>query len=127
MHAQDHRNPFAGNALPPTRGSRLELGERQKVSWRGVGSVSRSSMVHSQFPGQSLVDDSCLAILAKTRCKRIERFIGVTCTMAMNGGNNVSLSSVSTVWTVAILLEPEQEVDSCCVIVWCIAKRSFLL
>ena len=70
------------------------MGERQKVSWCEVGSVSRSSTVHSQFPGQSLVDDSCLGILAKAHCKHIERFIGVTCTMAMNDGNHVSLSGV---------------------------------
>ena len=37
------------------------------------------------------------------------------------------LRSLSTVWSVESLLEPEQEVDSCCVIVWCIAERSLLL
>ena len=95
MHAQDHLNPFAGNALPPTRGRRSAVGERQKVSWRDVGSVSRSSTVRGQFPGQSSVDDSRLAILAKARCKHIERFTGVTCTMLMNDGNHVSLSGVS--------------------------------
>ena len=37
------------------------------------------------------------------------------------------LRSASTVWTVESLLEPEQEVDSCCGVVWCIAERGFLL
>ena len=94
MHAQDHLNPFGGNTLPTTRGRRLAVGERQKVLWRDVGSVSRSSTVRSQFPGQSLVDVSHLAILAKACCKHIERFIGVTCTMRMNDGNHVSLPGV---------------------------------
>ena len=87
MHAHDHLDPFAGNALPPTRGRRLAVGERQKMSWRDVGLVSRIYTVSSQFPGQNLVDISHLAILAKARCKHIERFIGVTCTVAMNDGN----------------------------------------
>ena len=95
MHAQDHHNPFASNALRPTRERRLAVGELQKVSWNDVGSVSRSSSVHGQFSGQSLVDVSHLAILAKARCKHIERFIGVTCMIAMNNGNHVSLSGVS--------------------------------
>ena len=37
------------------------------------------------------------------------------------------LHSVSTVWTVESLLELEHEVDSCCVVVWCIAERALLL
>ena len=37
------------------------------------------------------------------------------------------LHSVSTVWTVESLLEPEQELDSCFGVVWCIAKRGLLL
>ena len=32
------------------------------------------------------------------------------------------LRSASTVWTVESLLVPEQEVDSCCGVVWCIAE-----
>ena len=95
MHAQDHYNPFAGNALAPTRGRRLAVGERQKVSWRDVGAVSRSSTVRGQFSSQSLVDVSHLAIHAKAHCKQIERFIGVACTMMMSGGNHVSLFGVS--------------------------------
>ena len=38
---------------------------------------------------------SHLAIHAKARCKHIEWFIGVTCTMVMNGGNHVSLFGTS--------------------------------
>ena len=38
-----------------------------------------------------------------------------------------SLQSVSIVWSVESLLEPGQEVDLCCVIVWCIVERSSLL
>ena len=52
--------------------------------------------MRSQFPGLSLVDVSRLAILDKAHCKHIERFISVTCTMAMNDGNHVSLSGVLT-------------------------------
>ena len=89
MHAQDHHNPFAGNALPPARGRRLALGERQKMSWHDLGSISRSSTVHGQFPGQSLFDVSHLAILTKGRSKHIERFISITCMMAMNDDNHV--------------------------------------
>ena len=37
------------------------------------------------------------------------------------------LHSVLTAWTVESLLEPEQEVDSCCGVVWCIIKRGLLL
>ena len=38
------------------------------------------------------------------------------------------LRSASTVWTVESLLELlEQEVDSCCGVVWCIAERGLLL
>ena len=51
--------------------------------------------MRGQFPGQSLVDDSRLAMLAKACCKHIERFIGVTCTMAINDGNHVNLFGVS--------------------------------
>ena len=36
------------------------------------------------------------------------------------------LRSVSTVWTVESFLELEQEVDSCCGVVWCIAERGLL-
>ena len=49
MHAQDHHNLFAGNALPPTRGCRLAGGERQRLLWRNMGSVPRSSTVRGQF------------------------------------------------------------------------------
>ena len=34
------------------------------------------------------------------------------------------LCDVSSVWSVKSLLEPEQEVDWCCVVVWCIAERN---
>ena len=95
MHAQSHHNPFAGNALPLTRGRRLAVGERQEVLWHDMGSVSRSSIVHSRCPAQSSVNDSHLAILTKGRCKHIEWFIGITYTMAMNDGNQVGLSGVS--------------------------------
>ena len=37
------------------------------------------------------------------------------------------LRSASTVWTVESHLEAEQEVDSCCGVVWCIAERGLLL
>ena len=47
--------------------------------------------MRGQFPGQSLVDESCLASLTKARCKHIERFIGVICTMAMNDCKHVRL------------------------------------
>ena len=45
MHAQDHYNPFGGNALSPTQGRRLAVGDRQKVSWldgaRYLGALRR--------------------------------------------------------------------------------------
>ena len=65
------------------------------MSWHHMGSVSRSSTVCGQFPTQGFVDESRLANLTKARCKHIEQFIGVTCTMAMNDGNHVSISGVS--------------------------------
>ena len=65
------------------------------MSWRDVGSVSRSSTVRGQFLSQSMVDVSHLAILANAHCKHIERFISVACTMVMNNGNHVSLFGVS--------------------------------
>ena len=34
------------------------------------------------------------------------------------------LCDVSSVWSVKSLLEPEQEVDWCRVVVWCIAERN---
>ena len=37
------------------------------------------------------------------------------------------LHGVLTVWSVESLLEIEQEVDSYCVVVWCIAKWNFSL
>ena len=37
------------------------------------------------------------------------------------------LCGASTVWSVGSLLEPEQKVDSCFVLVWCIADRNALL
>ena len=37
------------------------------------------------------------------------------------------LCAASTVWSVESFLELEQEVDSCCVVVWCIAERNPLL
>ena len=37
------------------------------------------------------------------------------------------LCGVSTVWRVENLLEPEQEVDSWCVVARCIAERNSLL
>ena len=37
------------------------------------------------------------------------------------------LCNVLTVWSVESLLEPEKEVDSCCVFVWRIAEWSSLL
>ena len=52
-------------------------------------------MVRGQFPGQSLVDVSHLAILAKAHCKHLEQFMGVTCKMPMNDGNHVSLFAMS--------------------------------
>ena len=41
-------------------------------------------------------------------------------TLILSGG-------VSTVWSVESLLEPEQEVDSFCVVAWCIVERNSLL
>ena len=41
-------------------------------------------------------------------------------TLVSSGGS--VLHNVSIVWSVKILLELEQEVDPCCVIVWCIAE-----
>ena len=52
--------------------------------------------MRGQFPNQSFVNVSHVANLDKARCKQIERFIGVTCMMAMNDGSHVSLSDVST-------------------------------
>ena len=46
---------------------------------------------------------------------------------ALNSSNGGLLHSVSTVWTMGSLLEPEQDMDLCCVIVWPIAKLSLLL
>ena len=37
------------------------------------------------------------------------------------------LYGASTVYSVGSLLEPEQKVDSCCVLVWCIVERNALL
>ena len=34
------------------------------------------------------------------------------------------LCDVSTIWSVESLLEPEQEVDWCCVVVCCLAERN---
>ena len=34
------------------------------------------------------------------------------------------LRDVLTIWSVESLLEAEQEVDWCCVVVWCIAERN---
>ena len=34
------------------------------------------------------------------------------------------LGDMSSVWSVKSLLEPEQEVDWCCVVVWCIVERN---
>ena len=36
------------------------------------------------------------------------------------------LHGVSTVWSMESLLEAEQEVDSYCVVLWCISERSSL-
>ena len=46
-------------------------------------------------------------------------------TLILSGGG--LLFVVSTVWSVGSLLEPSQKVDSCCVVVWCIAERNSLL
>ena len=46
-------------------------------------------------------------------------------TLISSGGG--LLCSVSTVWSVESSLELEQEVDSCCFVVWYITERSSLL
>ena len=43
-------------------------------------------------------------------------------TLVSSGGE--VLCDVSTIWSVESLLEPEQEVDWCCVVVCCLAERS---
>ena len=45
----------------------------------------------------------------------------------LSSGGGGLLRSALTVWTVESLLEPEQEVDPCCGVVWCIAERGLLL
>ena len=68
MHAQDHHNPFGGNALSPTQGRRLAVGDRQKVSWLDVSSLSRSSTSRGWFARDRLVQVSRTAI---RHCKQI--------------------------------------------------------
>ena len=68
MHAQDHRHPFAGNALPPIRGPRLAAEKRQKVSWGDVSSVYRGSTSRRWFVRDRLVQMSQTAI---RHCKQI--------------------------------------------------------
>ena len=68
MHAQDHQNPFGGNALSPTQGRRSAVGDRQKVSWLDVSSLSRSSTSRGCFAHDRLVQVSRTAI---RHCKQI--------------------------------------------------------
>ena len=68
MHAQDHHNPFAGNALPPTRGRRLVAEKHQKVSWLDVGSISRSCTSQGWFARDRFVQVSQTAV---PHCKQI--------------------------------------------------------
>ena len=68
MHAQDHHNPFGGNALSPTQGRRLAVGDREKVLWLDAGSLSRSSTSRGWFAHDRLVQVSRTAI---RNCKRI--------------------------------------------------------
>ena len=57
--------------------------------------ASKSSILRVEFPNHSLVDVSRLVIPTEDRCKHIEQFIDITCTMAMNDGNRVNLSVAS--------------------------------
>ena len=68
MRAQDHQNPFGGNALSRTQGRRLAVGDRQKVSWLDAGSLSRSSTSRGWFARDRLVQVSRTAI---RDCKQI--------------------------------------------------------
>ena len=68
MHAQDHHNPFGGNALSLTQGHRLAVGDRQKVSWLDVGSLSRSSTSRGWFACGRLIQVSQTAM---RNCKQI--------------------------------------------------------
>ena len=65
---QDHQNPFGGNALSPTQGRRLAVGDRQKVSWLDVSLLSRSSTSRGCFARDRLVQVSRTAI---PHCKQI--------------------------------------------------------
>ena len=68
MHAQDHHSSCGSNALSPTQGRRLAVGDRQKVSWLDVGSLSRSSTSRGWFARDRLVQVSQTAI---RNCKQI--------------------------------------------------------
>ena len=67
-------------------------------------------------------------LLSILRCRNVERRVDIGISVLHSTLNTlISSGGVSNMWSVESLLELEQEVDSCCVVVWCIAERSSLL